>query len=288
MVDVSRLEKPVHASVWQGSSKLVNVRRAISFAWLHVAEARLRTMMKWWGSMLSFGLGNPILYLFSVGIGIGALVDANGSSSQLGGVSYLTFLAPALLATAAIQACQDELSFPIMEGFLWDKTFFAMNATPITGRDIMNGVIASAMVRTFLTTALYEIVLLLFGAIQLDAALPMFFTALFAGLAFGAGMMAASTYVKEDDGFFAIVGRFIVAPMFMFSGTFYPLESMPIYLQWIGWISPLWHGTDLGRTLSYGSPQLLWVSVSHWVYLSIWIVVGLSLAYRQTTKRLAA
>jgi lipooligosaccharide transport system permease protein len=288
MVDVSRLEKPVHASVWQGSSKLVNVRRAIGFAWLHVAEARLRTMMKWWGSMLSFGLGNPILYLFSVGIGIGALVDANGSSSQLGGVSYLTFLAPALLATAAIQACQDELSFPIMEGFLWDKTFFAMNATPITGRDIMNGVIASAMVRTFLTTALYEIVLLLFGAIKLDAALPMFFTALFAGLAFGAGMMAASTYVKEDDGFFAIVGRFIVAPMFMFSGTFYPLESMPIYLQWIGWISPLWHGTDLGRTLSYGSPQLLWVSVSHWVYLSIWIVVGLSLAYRQTTKRLAA
>ncbi|MEN9969807.1 MAG: hypothetical protein RLZZ229_15 [Actinomycetota bacterium] len=288
MVDVSRLEKPVHASVWQGSIKLVNVRRAIGFAWLHVAEARLRTMMKWWGSMLSFGLGNPILYLFSVGIGIGALVDANGSSSQLGGVSYLTFLAPALLATAAIQACQDELSFPIMEGFLWDKTFFAMNATPITGRDIMNGVIASAMVRTFLTTALYEIVLLLFGAIKLDAALPMFFTALFAGLAFGAGMMAASTYVKEDDGFFAIVGRFIVAPMFMFSGTFYPLESMPIYLQWIGWISPLWHGTDLGRTLSYGSPQLLWVSVSHWVYLSIWIVVGLSLAYRQTTKRLAA
>ena len=288
MVDVSRLEKPVHASVWQGSSKLVNVRRAIALAWLHVAEARLRTMMKWWGSMLSFGLGNPILYLFSVGIGIGALVDANGSSSQLGGVSYLTFLAPALLATAAIQACQDELSFPIMEGFLWDKTFFAMNATPITGRDIMNGVISSAMVRTFLTTALYEIVLLLFGAIQLDAALPMFFTALFAGLAFGAGMMAASTYVKEDDGFFAIVGRFIVAPMFMFSGTFYPLESMPIYLQWIGWISPLWHGTDLGRTLSYGSPQLLWVSVSHGVYLSIWIVVGLSLAYRQTTKRLAA
>ncbi len=288
MAEAASIEQKVHKSAWQGSFKLVNVQRAITFAWMHVAEARLRTMIKWWGSMLSFGLGNPVLYLFSVGIGIGALVDSNGTNGQLGGVSYLAFLAPALLATAAIQACQDELSFPIMEGFLWDKTFFAMNATPIRGRDIMGGLLASAMVRTIFTTALYEAILLLFGAIELDAALPMFFTALLAGLAFGAGMMAASSYVKEDDGFFAIVGRFVVAPMFMFSGTFYPLESMPIYLQWIGWISPLWHGTDLGRILSYGQPQQAWVIASHWVYLTVWAAIGMTLAARKISQRLAA
>jgi lipooligosaccharide transport system permease protein len=109
-----------------------------------------------------------------------------------------------------------------------------------------------------------------------------------AGLAFGSGMMAASSYVKEDDGFFAIVGRFIVAPMFMFSGTFYPLESMPIYLQWIGWISPLWHGTDLGRILSYNHPQQGWVVASHWIYLVVWAVVGMTLAARKISQRLAA
>ena len=287
-MSTSSIEKPVHKSAWQGSLKLVNVARARNFAWLHVAEARVRNMMKWWGSIAAFGLGNPVLYLFSVGIGIGALVDKNGGSSQLGGVSYLTFLAPALLASAAIQAFQDETSFPVMEGFLWDKNFFAMNSTPITARDIVNGVMASAMLRTLVTVAIYEGVLLAFGAITLSVVLPMYLSAMLSGAAFGAVMMAVTTFVKEDDGFFAIVGRFIIAPMMMFSGTFYPLQSMPSYLQWVGWISPLWHGTDLGRTISYGSPQQGWITISHWIYLAIWLAVGLNLAYRQTAKRLAA
>jgi lipooligosaccharide transport system permease protein len=285
---MTSIEKSVHASVWQGSLKIVDVPRARNLAWMHVTEARMRNMLKWWASILSFGLGNPVLYLFSVGIGIGALVDANGGSSQLGGVSYLTFLAPALLASAAIQAYQDETSFPIMEGFLWDKSFFAMNATPITGRDIINGIMASAMIRTVVTVGIYEAVLLAFGAITLDVALPMFISAILAGAAFGAVMMAVTCYVKEDDGFFAIVGRFIIAPMMMFSGTFYPLESMPIYLQWVGWISPLWHGTDLGRVISYGSPQQGWITIAHWLYLALWLVVGLKFGYRKMAMRLAA
>ncbi|MEY3846631.1 MAG: hypothetical protein RJA66_898 [Actinomycetota bacterium] len=285
---MTSIEKSVHASVWQGSLKIVDVPRARNLAWMHVTEARMRNMLKWWASILSFGLGNPVLYLFSVGIGIGALVDANGGSSQLGGVSYLTFLAPALLASAAIQAYQDETSFPIMEGFLWDKSFFAMNATPITGRDIINGIMASAMIRTVVTVGIYEAVLLAFGAITLDVVLPMFISAILAGAAFGAVMMAVTCYVKEDDGFFAIVGRFIIAPMMMFSGTFYPLESMPIYLQWVGWISPLWHGTDLGRVISYGSPQQGWITIAHWLYLALWLVVGLKFGYRKMAMRLAA
>lgn len=285
---MTSIEKSVHASVWQGSLKIVDVPRARNLAWMHVTEARMRNMLKWWASILSFGLGNPVLYLFSVGIGIGALVDANGGSSQLGGVSYLTFLAPALLASAAIQAYQDETSFPIMEGFLWDKSFFAMNATPITGRDIINGIMASAMIRTVVTVGIYEAVLLAFGAITFDVALPMFVSAILAGASFGAVMMAVTCYVKEDDGFFAIVGRFIIAPMMMFSGTFYPLESMPIYLQWVGWISPLWHGTDLGRVISYGSPQQGWITIAHWLYLALWLAVGLKFGYRKMAMRLAA
>jgi lipooligosaccharide transport system permease protein len=282
------IERPVHKSAWQGSLKLVDVASARNLAWLHVTEARMRNMIKWWGSIVAFGLGNPVLYLFSIGIGIGALVDANGGSSQLGGVPYLTFLAPALLASAAIQAFQDETSFPVMEGFLWDKSFFAMNATPITGRDIVNGIMASAMIRTVFTVAIYEGVLLAFGAITFEVLVPMFASAILAGASFGAVMLAVTTFVKEDDGFFAIVGRFIIAPMMMFSGTFYPLESMPIYLQWVGWISPLWHGTDLGRVISYGSPQQGWITIAHWIYLALWLTVGLGFGYRQMAKRLAA
>lgn len=288
MSSTTSIEKSVHGSQWQGSLKLVNVSRARNLAWLHVAEARIRNMLKWWTSIAAFSLGNPVLYLFSVGIGIGALVDANGGNSQLGNVSYLTFLAPALLASAALQSFQEEMSFPIMEGFEWDKSFFAMNATPITGRDIVNGLITSSLFKTMITVGIYEGVLLGFGAISLEVALPMFLSALLAGIAFGSVMMAVTSFIKNDDGFFAIVGRFIVAPMIMFSGTYYPLDSMPFYLQWVGWISPLWHGTDLGRVISYGSPQQGWIVASHWVYLALWVVVGLGLAYRQVSKRLAA
>lgn len=288
MSSTTSIEKSIHGSQWQGSLKLVNVSRARNLAWLHVAEARIRNMLKWWTSIAAFSLGNPVLYLFSVGIGIGALVDANGGNSQLGNVSYLTFLAPALLASAALQSFQEEMSFPIMEGFEWDKSFFAMNATPITGRDIVNGLITSSLFKTMITVGIYEGVLLGFGAISLEVALPMFLSALLAGIAFGSVMMAVTSFIKNDDGFFAIVGRFIVAPMIMFSGTYYPLDSMPFYLQWVGWISPLWHGTDLGRVISYGSPQQGWIVASHWVYLALWVVVGLGLAYRQVSKRLAA
>jgi lipooligosaccharide transport system permease protein len=288
MSSTSSIEKSVHASQWQGSLKLVNATRAINLAWLHVAEARIRNMLKWWSSIFAFSLGNPVLYLFSVGIGIGALVDANGGNAALGHVPYLTFLAPALLASAAIQSFQEEMTFPIMEGFEWDKSFFAMNATPVRGKDIVNGIIVSSLVKTLITVGIYELVLLAFGAISLSVALPMFFSALFTGVAFGSLMMAVTSFIKNDDGFFAIVGRFIIAPMTLFSGTYYPLESMPFYLQWVGWISPLWHGTDLGRVISYGASQQTWVVVSHWLYLSLWLVVGLFLAYRQVSKRLAA
>lgn len=288
MSTTTPMEKSVHKSLWQGSLKVVDVPAALRMAWLRVAEARLRNMLKWWGSIAAFGLGNPVLYLFSVGIGIGALVDKNGSSSALGGVSYLTFLAPALLASAAIQAFQEETSFPVMEGFLWDKSFFAMNATPVTGRDIVNGLLVAAGVRTVVTVGIYAGVLVAFGAVSLSVILPMFLSAVFAGIAFGSVMLAVTSYVKEDDGFFAIVGRFVIAPMMMFSGTFYPLESMPWYLQWVGWISPLWHGTDLGRVISYGSPQQAWVTDAHWAYLAVWAVVGLAFGYRQVAKRLAA
>lgn len=288
MSSATPIEKSVHASEWQGSLKIVDVARARNLAWLHVAEARIRNMLKWWTSIAAFSLGNPVLYLFSVGIGIGALVDANGGSTQLGGVSYLTFLAPALLASAAIQSFQEEMSFPIMEGFEWDKSFFAMNSTPINGRDIVNGLVASSFFKTSITVGIYEAVLLGFGAIELNVALPMFLSALFAGVAFGSVMMAVTSYIKNDDGFFAIIGRFVIAPMIMFSGTYYPLESMPFYLQWVGWISPLWHGTDLGRVISYGSPQQGWIVISHWIYLATWLVVGLTLAYRQVSRRLAA
>lgn len=272
---------------WQGSAKLVNVQQARLWAPWFVAEYRLRNMSKWLGAIVAFGLGNPVLYLLSVGIGIGALVDANSGGNNPLGVPYLTFLAPALLATAAIQAAMDETTFPTMQGFIWDKSFFSMISTQLMGRDIVGGIMIASSVRCILNTVIYEAVLLAFGAITIESVFVLTFSAIFAGVSFAAVMLAVTSFVKQDDGFFAIVGRFIIAPMFMFSGTFYPLEGLPIYLQWIGWISPVWHATNLGRNLSYGHPVEPWLLAVHVLFLGALLVVAMIVATRKFNSRLS-
>jgi len=270
---------------WQGSRNLIDVERSISRGALYVAEHRLRNMGQWWVSMLSFGIGNPVLFLLSVGVGIGALVNKNNGG--IDGVDYLVFLAPALLSTAAIQATMDETMFPVLSGFVWDKIFFAMNATQLGGRSIVGGILLAAGVRNVLTVLVYEVILVLFGAVPL-ASIPMLtLSSVLAGFAFGSVMLMGSSFVKKDDGFFAIVGRFIITPMFMFSGTYYPLESLPVYLQWIGWLSPVWHATDLGRSLSYGHQAPTWLLVTHVAYLSALFIVGILIATWQFDRRLS-
>ena len=272
---------------WTGAKKLVNPRRAMLTGPWHVAEYRLRNMSKWWTAILAFGLGNPVLYLLSVGIGIGALVNAS-QTHGVDGVPYLTFLAPALLATSAIQAAMDETSFPTMQGFMWDKSFFAMNATQLTGRAIVGGIMIASAARCVFNTVIYALVLWAFGAVTPESIPVLVASAILAGVGFAAIMLMTTSFVKQDDGFFAIIGRFIIAPMFMFSGTFYPITNLPIYLQWVGWVSPVWHATDLGRALSYGHAVEPWLMATHVGYLAVMFIVGVAVGSRQFAKRLAA
>jgi lipooligosaccharide transport system permease protein len=273
---------------WQGSTKIVDVSQARLWAPWFVAEYRLRNMSKWFGAIVAFGLGNPVLYLLSVGIGIGALVDnVSGGENPLG-VPYLTFLAPALLATAAIQSAMDETTFPTMQGFLWDKSFFSMIATQLMGRDIVGGIMIASSIRCIFNTITYGLVLVLFGAIGIESLFVLVVAAIFAGISFAAVMLAVTSFVKQDDGFYAIVGRFVIAPMFMFSGTFYPLDSLPIYLQWIGWISPVWHATNLGRNLSYGLEVEPWLLAVHVMFMGALLVASMIVATKKFNARLSA
>jgi lipooligosaccharide transport system permease protein len=191
------------------------------------------------------------------------------------------------VAAAAIQGVLDEVTFPTMDGFIWEKHFFAIQNSPITPRQIANGVLLIAIFRGFITTVMYLAVLLLFGAIPWSSVLALVLTSMFAAVAFSAVMMGITAALKDDDGFFAIIGRFVIAPMFLFSGTFYPLELMPIYLQWIGWISPLWHATELGRLLSYGDPLGPGMFAIHLGYFMVMFIAGMWFSYHQFVKRLS-
>jgi lipooligosaccharide transport system permease protein len=180
----------------------------------------------------------------------------------------------------------DETSFPTLEGFVWNKSFYGMNSTQLTAGQIVDGIMIAAAARAFLTAAVYLVVLWAFGAVTLASMPMLFLIASLAGLSFGALMLAATSFVKEDDGFFAIIARFVVAPMFLFSGTFYPLEQMPVFLQWIGWISPLWHSTNFSRSVSFGLEVPGWLMIIHITVLVISLVAGVVIARRQFASRL--
>lgn len=260
-----------------------DTRKVSRFGSFHVAEARIRNMVKWWGIILFEAIINPTLYLISIGIGVGSLIDANNG---VNGVSYLTFLAPALLASAAIQGSTDEVIFPVMEGFKWNRTFFGMRSTTLTAQQISLGVFLAAMARAIVSIVIYWIVLYLFGALESGTAWLAMPAALLAGAAMGAVMLAMAAKIENENYFFTLVGRFIMIPMFLFSGTFYPLTQMPIFLQFFGWISPLWHASELGRYLTYDYPLSgLQLSI-HVVVLTAMVVIGLFLSARIFAKRL--
>jgi lipooligosaccharide transport system permease protein len=250
---------------------------------LHVAEHRLYAMRAYLQTLLVTGFGNPLLYLFGLGVGLARLV-----SVPVGGATYLEFVAPALLASAAVTVAGEEFTYPVLMGFKWNPIFFGMNSTPISGLQIVNGMVISVFVRMFPTVGVYYCFMLIFGAVPRVSGVLDILVAVLVGMAVGVMIMAYTSTIKEDHGQMAIIQRFILMPMFLFSGTFFPITNLPVYLQWIGWISPLWHGTQLGRVLSYGLVEPAWLTVVHIVYLVAIAAAGWILSARQFRKRLNA
>ncbi len=268
-----------------GSLSLVNIERVKSRGALAVVESRVLIFLKYIPALISTAVANPFLYLVAVGIGVGKLINAH--SGGVDGVKYLTFLAPALLSTAAIQNAMDEVVFPTLEGFKWNKSFFAMNATPISGKQIANGVLLAAMSRVLFSVVVYGTIIFLFGGFSSARAWFAIPTALVAGAAFGAFIMGITAWTKNDDNFFMVLNRFIMMPLFLFSGTFYQLSSIPIYLRWIGWLSPLWHTTELGRFLTYGHHISVVMFFVHCGFLIAMFTFGITFAHRQFERRLS-
>ena len=111
------------------------------------------------------GIGNPLIYLFALGVGLATIVDANLGDDAVEGVSYLVFVAPALLATAAITVASEEFTYPVMPGFKWNPTFTGMNASPLRPTQIADGVVISVAVRMAVNLVLYFALILVFGAV---------------------------------------------------------------------------------------------------------------------------
>ena len=268
---------------WQGAAKLIDQSKPRRFGSLYVALARGRESFKWWLPMIAYGVGHPVLYLMSVGIGVGTLVSRN--MGLVDGVAYMQFLAPALLLTAALQGAVDETSFCVLQGFSWERGFYSMTQTAISARQVASGVMLYALFRVTWNSLVYAIILVFFGALSWAAVPGQVFLGMVIGLAWGYPMLAYASFIKEEGDWLVLVMRLVIAPMFMFSGTFYQMENMPQLIQNIAWVSPLWHVTELARTWSYGSPDpnTTW----HWIILISMAVVGAAFVYPQFKRRLA-
>lgn len=279
----------VEARAHSGAAALLGAhrsRKAIRYGAWYAAEHGLRTMRSYLTTIITGSVFNPLIYLFALGAGIGSFVDSN--SGGLGqGVAYLTFVGPALLSSAALNAAFEECSYPVMGGFKWTRTFWSMNATPIRGGQIASGVLIAASFRIAFTVVAFWAFLFAFGAAPSPASALAVPAALLSGLAFGSAIMAIACRIEEDDSWFVVINRLFIMPMFLFSGTFFPLERYPVALRWIGWLSPLWHGTQLGRVASYGLAEPAWLIAAHIAYLSAILATGIALSRIGFERRLS-
>ncbi|WP_066298766.1 ABC transporter permease [Arthrobacter luteolus] len=266
-------------------------RRARRFGAFYYAEHWLRRMRGYGWTVLVTAIGTPLVYLFGMGVGLASLVDTGTNAAFDAGdgssVSYLLFVGPALLATAAIMVSSEENTYTVMSGFKWRRTYYGPNASPLSSAQLVDGHVLGLGTRLLITCGAYFGFLLLFGAVGNPAvAWLMVLTAILGGLAFGLPLMAYSASITEDRGQFAMVQRFIVMPLFLFSGTFFPLDTLPLVIRWIGWISPLWHASELGRMVSYGLAEPVFLTVVHVAYLLLLAVGGWLLTRRNFTRRL--
>lgn len=252
----------------------------------YVAEHRIRGIRTYYKTLLFTAVGSPFMYLFALGVGLATLVDKNTGGGVMHGASYLQFVAPALIASAAVTAAVEECTYPILMGFKWNPIFFGMNAAPISGNQIVNGIIIAVIARILPTTIIFYLVMLVFGAVPSRLGVLDIPIATLTGLAFGLIIASYVATIEQDVGQPAFIQRFIITPLFLFSGTFFPLTQMPIYLQWIGWISPLWHGTQLGRVASYGLAEPTWLTALHVLYPLALCVYGWRRTQQVVTRRL--
>ncbi|WP_256841721.1 ABC transporter permease [Ornithinimicrobium cryptoxanthini] len=262
--------------------------RSRRWGWWYFVEYWLRTARAWFVSILVYMVGKPLLYLVALGLGLGALVDSGVGTVD--GVSYLVFVAPALLISTVVMSTGGELTYPVMAGFKWDRLYYGPAATPVTPAQIAVGQFLGVMIRFTLQAAIFWAMLLAFGAAPRGWAISLLTIpiAVLTAAAFGAPLQAYAASLTDEGYQFAFVQRFVIMPMFLFAGTFFPLSSMPGYLHWIGWVSPVWHGTQLSRQVTYGAVEPAWLTVVHIAFLVVLTALGLVWARRNYTVRLGS
>lgn len=234
----------------------------------------------WRGNVVT-SIVSPVVYLLALGVGLGVFVDR--SADLPNGVSYLEFVAPGLMAATAMQIASFEASWPVLSAIKWDRQYHAMLATPLRIRDVILGHQAYFTFRLILTATVYFVVIAAFGAVESPLGVFAIPVTVLVGLAFTAPLAAWAAHTQTEVSFIAIF-RFVILPMFLFSGTFFPISSLPKALEVVAWFTPLWHGVTLCRDLTLGT--VVPADLLHVAYLLAFVAAGLAAAKVTYSRRL--
>ena len=257
------------------SGLLIGSRRSV-----RLIERNLYVYKHGWLVILS-GFFEPLFYLLSIGFGLGALIGTiPGPDGAL--IPYQLFVAPALLASAAMNGAIAESTFNFFFKLNYNKTFTAILSTPLSPGDVALGELAWALIRGGLYAIGFMVVMVVLGLVVSPWVVLAVPAALLVGFAFGAVGMAATSFMKTWQDFDLI--QLVVLPLFLFSATFYPIETYPEALRILVQLTPLYQGVDLIRSLTVGaiSPVLLF----HVAYLVVMGVAGLWVVSRRLDRLL--
>ncbi len=253
---------------------------------LYVVQRNALVYRRVWRGSLFLSFGQPTLFLTAMGVSLGTLID-RGDAELPGGVPFLHFLAPGLLAAACMQTAAFESSYPIIGKMVWRRNYDAIGATPVRTVDIVLGELTWIAVRLSTVAVSFLLVIAAFGVGgSLAAALLAAPAAVLTGLAFAAPILAYAATLKSSANFNTLF-RFVITPLFLFSGVFFPLDRLPDWLEPVAWFTPLFHGVALTRGLMLNALDSSgWVA--HVLYLAGMVAAGTLTAVHTFERRLHA
>lgn len=250
---------------------------------MHVAARNARVYRRTWRSSLFFSFLQPVLFLLAMGVGLGALIRVR-QPALFGGVSYIDFIAPGVLAGTCMQAASFDSSFGTVSKTTWRKNYEAMLAAPLTVRDLLAGELIWIGARMLMIAAAFLAAISFFGIAEWPAAMLAFPASVLTGVSFSAVIIGYSAKAKSFNDL-SWMFRFVLTPLFLFSGTFFPVERLPQAFRVLAYATPLYHGVELTRGSILGSMSTS-RSVPHLLYLLAFSALGVWYARKNLSERL--
>ena len=251
---------------------------------LRAVEREMRVFSKLWRGTVFSTFLSPVLFLLAMGVGVGGMVDER--SGGVGGLDYLAFIVPGIMAASAMQTAAGDSLWGIMAGMKWMRFFHGMVSTPLTPADVYAGKVIWTGMRIALSSSVFLSIAAIFGGVLSPLAVLAIPATILTAVAFSACLSAWSA-TQEVDKNFAVVFRLGIMPLFLFSGTFFPVSQLPDWIEPLSRLSPLYYGVDLCRMFTTGEPRWLDALVNAMVLIVI-IAVGWRIGTRTFTKRLAS